>query len=173
MAYTDLQRLAVGQYLMNRLGDELKRGAGGVRDAADAAITEAYEADGTDRRAIVIGGRKVGSLSLTAKPAEPEQTGARLTVTNYDEFEAWLSKAGDTLRAWVLEDCDRADELAGWALVACGERAAGTEFEEVVTRPARPASTATRLTVDAQAIEAALPELRAGVLGELGAGNGD
>lgn len=164
---TSLQRLAIGQYLSKRLEAELKRGAGGLRDEVDEEMRSAYDEDGADRRAVVFGGVKVGSMSAALKPATEQKTGKRLAVTDYAAFAGWAATNQDVIADWLTNDADARDSLAGWALAAFGEQPNGTEWLEYVMEYGRPERFDTRLTINTAELEKALPELRAGVLGEL------
>lgn len=168
--FNDDARLALGQYLKRWLDREMKRGAGGLRDERDASLIAAYEKDGTDRRALLYNGFNVGSLSLSWEPAKEQQTEQRLEVQDRDAFGAWVMDNPQTVAAWLADDPDAANALAGWALICTGEQPGGTGWREVITQYAQPARPKTRLTIKEDALEAALPELRAGVLGQLGAG---
>lgn len=168
--YSGLARLAVGQYLKKKLDRELKRGGGGLRDELDAELIAAYEADGTDRRALLVNNTNVGSFSLSWEDAKEQQTERRLEVQDREAFGAWVVDNPQTVAAWLADDPDAANALAGWALICTGEQPGGTGWREVITQYAQPARPKTRLTIKEAALEAALPELRAGVLGQLGAG---
>lgn len=168
--YSGLARLAVGQYLKKKLDRELKRGAGGLRDEEDARIVAAYEADHTDRQAIIVNCCNVGSFSLSWEDAKEQQTEKRLEVQDREAFASWVADNPQTVAAWLADDPDAANALAGWALICTGEQPGGTGWREVITQYAQPARPKTRLTIKEAALEAALPELRAGVLGQLGAG---
>lgn len=168
--YSGLARLAVGQYLRKKLDRELKRGAGGLRDEEDARIVAAYEADHTDRQAIIVNCCNVGSFSLSWEDAKEQQTEKRLEVQDREAFASWVVDNPQTVAAWLADDPDAANALAGWALICTGEQPGGTGWREVITQYAQPARPKTRLTIKEAALEAALPELRAGVLGQLGAG---
>lgn len=171
--YTPLQRLAVGHYLSKRLEAELRRGAGGLRDEVDADMQAAYEADGTSRRTITVNGTDCGALSAYLEPARERVIEKRLEVEDQAAFAAWVAENPEAVAVWLGDDPDAAESLAGWALVATGEQPAGTRWVERVRQYERPAQIKTRLTVKPDKLEDALPELRAGVLGELGAGHGD
>lgn len=167
---TSLQRLAIGQYLSKKLNTQLKRGAGGLRDEVDAALLAAYETDGTDRRAVLFDGQTVGHIRLQLVEATERQTEERLEVQDAEAFSAWAASNPDTVAAWLSDDAQAAEALAGWALLCAGEQPAGTGWREVVTQYETPAGYKTVLTVNAKELEAALPELRRGVFGELGGG---
>ena len=162
--------LVVGQYINKRLDRQLKRGTGGLRDRRDAALIADYEANHTDRRAILYNGVHVASLSLSWEPATEQQTEQRLEVQDREAFASWVVDNPQTVAAWLADDPDAANALAGWALICTGEQPGGTGWREVITQYAQPARPKTRLTIKEDALEAALPELRAGVLGQLGAG---
>lgn len=171
--YTPLQRLAIGQYLAKRLDKELKRGTGGLRDAVDMQAIEEYGANDSDRWAVIINGQKVGSLSLSVDEAKPQRTQEVVRVTDRAAFVDWMQSNPEAVAAWVADTPDAADAFAGWALVALGEQVAGTGYVTELAEPARPAKVRTVLRVKDEAMQAALPELSTGVLGQLGAGNGD
>lgn len=166
-ALTDLQRLALAEAMSKVARGETdpRGGAHGeptLRTAADDALREAYEAEGTDRRRITINGVEVGTLS--ARISKPSST-TSVVVSDPGALVAWLRESDGGLDA--LERLVASSPAAVVsAATADGELPDGcaTEARE---EPAR--WLGTTLRVRAEDVARALgPSLRGEVAGMLG-----
>lgn len=93
MQLTDLQRLAVFQAAMKVISTETKTGVPyNLRGRVDAELVRDFNENETDRRRITIGGRDVGTLTITmTEPKEVREVG----IENYREFIKWLTETED------------------------------------------------------------------------------
>ena len=141
-----------------------------LRSDADVALMEAYAADGTDRRRIIINGLEVGTLSMTfTKASETDE----LRIIDSDELVRWLQttdEGTDVLRAVVQGNASTRSAMLN-AAKGYGFLPDGCILEHVVT-PSRPKGTMLRVKERevAQALQGELPAAVAGVLmsGEVG-----
>lgn len=67
MKLTDSEKLALLTALAMRIKPQLNE----LKDSARQSLLEAQSADGTDRRAIMVGGTKVGEVSVSYSKPEP------------------------------------------------------------------------------------------------------
>ncbi len=93
MELTDIQKLAVFQAAMKVIGAEVKTGdPSNLRGRVDNELVSEFGENGTDRRRITIGGKNVGTLTVTmTEPKEVREVG----IENYKEFIKWLTETED------------------------------------------------------------------------------
>lgn len=172
MELTDIQRLAVAE-AMGKAIKEMTNPRGGahgaptLRTECDDALREMYEAEGVDRRRIVINGQEVGTLS--ARLSKPE-SGTRVVMSNRAAMLHWLRSSDDGRDALerLLADGRTRDAVVA-AATADGILPDGCRVE-AYERPA--AWLGTALRVDVKKVGAALgAELPSAVVGLLGGGD--
>ena len=168
---TDIQRLAVAEAMGKAIKDMTNprggaHGAPTLRTECDDALREMYEAEGVDRKRIVINGQEVGTLS--ARLSKPE-SGTRVSMSDTGEFVRWLreSDGGRDALGRLLADPKTRQAIVA-AATADGELPDGCRVESYE----RPASwLGTTLRVDPKKVGAALgAELPSAVVGLLGGG---
>ena len=93
MELTDIQKLAVFQSAMKVIGAETKTGVhDNLRGRVDDELVREFGENGTDRRRITIGGKSVGTLTITmTEQKEIREVG----IENYREFVKWLTGTDD------------------------------------------------------------------------------
>lgn len=160
-----LQQLALLEALQKAAKKQCDPKSGdSLRADADAALMEAYAADGTDRRRIIINGVEVGTLSMTfTKASETDE----LRIIDADELVRWLQttdEGTDVLRAVVQGNAATRSAMLT-AAKGYGFLPDGCIVEHVVT-PSRPKGTMLRVKERevAQALQGELPAAVAGVL---------
>lgn len=163
---TGIQTLAVAEAMMKAIAGATStrggaHGAPNLRTEADDALREDFEADGTDRRRIIIDGQEVGTLS--ARVSKPEQ-GTRVIVWEVREFVEWLRTSDGGLDA-LVRLVSRHPDVAVEVATSDGELPDGCAVE-AYDKPAE--WLGTTLRVDARKVGAALgAELPAAVMGLL------
>ena len=169
---TDIQRLAVAEAMGKAIKDVTNprggaHGAPTLRTECDDALRQMYEAEGVDRKRIVINGTEVGTLS--ARLSKPE-SGTRVSMSDTGEFVRWLreSDGGRDALGRLLADPKTRQAIVA-AATADGELPDGCRVESYE----RPASwLGTTLRVDPKKVGAALgAELPSAVVGLLGGGD--
>ena len=172
MELNDLQRLAVAEAMGKAIKDVTNprggaHGAPTLRTECDDALRQMYEAEGVDRKRIVINGTEVGTLS--ARLSKPE-SGTRVSMSDTGEFVRWLreSDGGRDALGRLLADPKTRQAIVA-AATADGELPDGCRVESYE----RPASwLGTTLRVDPKKVGAALgAELPSAVVGLLGGGD--
>ena len=93
MELTDIQKLAVFQAALKVIGAETKTGVhDNLRGRVDDELVREFGENGTDRRRITIGGKSVGTLTISmTEPKEVREVG----IENYREFVKWLTETDD------------------------------------------------------------------------------
>lgn len=174
MELTDIQRLAVAEAMGKAIKDMTNprggaHGAPTLRTEADDALRADFEADGTDRRRIVINGTEVGTLS--ARLSKPE-SGTRVAMTDTGLFVRWLRESDGGFDAlWRLVTASKTNQAVIDAATADGELPDGCRVESY-DKPQTWLGTALR--VDPKKVGAALgAELPSAVVGLLGGGSQD
>lgn len=168
---TDLQRLAVAEAMGKAIKDMTNprggaHGAPTLRTECDDALRQMYEAEGVDRKRIVINGVEVGTLS--ARLSKPE-SGTRVVVGDEKAFVRWLMAGdGGEDAIWrLIHDYKTRDAVIA-AATADGELPDGCRVEDY-DKPA--AWLGTTLRVSVPKVGAALgAELPSAVMGLLGGG---
>ena len=168
---TDIQRLAVAEAMGKAIKDMTNprggaHGAPTLRTECDDALRQMYEAEGVDRKRIVINGQEVGTLS--ARVSKPE-SGTRVVMDNDSDFVDWLrhSDGGFDALLRLVHDGKTRDAIIS-AATADGELPDGCRVESY-DKPA--AWLGTALRVDTKKVGAALgAELPSAVAGLLGGG---
>lgn len=170
---SDIQRLAVAEAMGKAIRDVTNprggtHGAPTLRTECDDALREMYEAEGVDRRRIVINGQEVGTLS--ASLSKPE-SGTRIAMTDTGLFVRWLRESDGGYDAlWRLVTSSKTHQAVLDAATADGELPDGCRVEGY-DKPA--AWLGTALRVDPKKVGAALgAELPSAVVGLLGGGDG-
>lgn len=172
MELTDIQRLAVAEAMGKAIRDVTNprggaHGAPTLRTECDDALRQMYEAEGVDRRRIVINGQEVGTLS--ARLSRPE-SGTRVAMSDGGALLHWLrnSDGGRDALGRMLADYKLRDAIIA-ACTADGELPDGCRVEDY-ERPAQ--WLGTTLRVSAPKVGAALgAELPSAVMGLLGGGD--
>lgn len=105
MELTDIQKLAVFQAAMKVIGAETKTGVhDNLRGRVDDELVREFGENGTDRRRITIGGKSVGTLTITmTEPKEVREVG----IENYKEFVKWLTETDDGIDLLWTFVCSR------------------------------------------------------------------
>lgn len=105
MQLTDIQKLAVFQAAMKVIGAETKTGdPSNLRGRVDNELVSEFGENGTDRRRITIGGKNVGTLTVTmTEPKEVREVG----IENYREFIKWLTETDDGIDLLWTFICSR------------------------------------------------------------------
>ena len=168
---TDIQRLAVAEAMGKAIKDVTNprggaHGAPTLRTECDDALRQMYEAEGVDRKRIVINGQEVGTLS--ARVSKPK-SGTRVVMDNDSDFVDWLrhSDGGFDALLRLVHDGKTRDAIIS-AATADGELPDGCRVESY-DKPA--AWLGTALRVDTKKVGAALgAELPSAVAGLLGGG---
>ena len=171
MELNDLQRLAVAEAMGKAIKDVTnpRGGAHGtptLRTECDDALRQMYEAEGVDRKRIVINGTEVGTLS--ARLSKPE-SGTRVVMDNDSDFVDWLrhSDGGFDALLRLVRDPKTRDAVIA-AATADGELPDGCRVESY-DKPQ--AWLGTTLRVSVPKVGAALgAELPSAVMGLLGGG---
>ena len=171
MELNDLQRLAVAEAMGKAIKDVTnpRGGAHGtptLRTECDDALRQMYEAEGVDRKRIVINGTEVGTLS--ARLSKPE-SGTRVVMDNDSDFVDWLrhSDGGFDALLRLVRDPKTRDAVIA-AATADGELPDGCRVESY-DKPK--AWLGTTLRVSVPKVGAALgAELPSAVMGLLGGG---
>lgn len=172
MELSDLQMLAVAEAMGKAIRDVTNprggaHGAPTLRTECDDALRDDFEADGTDRRRIVINGQEVGTLS--ARLSKPE-SGTRVVMDDGGALLYWLRNSDggrDTLGRLLADHKTREAVIA--AATADGELPDGCHVE-AYERPAGWLGTTLRVSVPK--VGAALgAELPSAVIGLLGGGH--
>ena len=171
MELNDLQRLAVAEAMGKAIKDMTNprgaaHGAPTLRTECDDALRQMYEAEGVDRKRIVINGQEVGTLS--ARLSKPE-SGTRVSMSDTGEFVRWLRESDGGFDAlWRLVTSSKTNQAVIDAATADGELPDGCRVESY-DRPSTWLGTALR--VDVRKVGAALgAELPSAVVGLLGGG---
>lgn len=171
MELTDIQRLAVVEAMGKAIKDMTNprggaHGAPTLRTECDDALREMYEAEGVDRKRIVINGVEVGTLS--ARLSKPE-SGTRVVMEDTGLFVRWLRESDGGYDAlWHLVTAGKTHQAVLDAATADGELPDGCRVEGY-EKPA--AWLGTTLRVDVKKVGAALgAELPSAVVGLLGGG---
>ena len=166
---SDIQRLAVAEAMGKAIRDVTNprggaHGAPTLRTECDDALREMYEAEGVDRKRIVINGQEVGTLS--ARISKPE-SGTRVVMDDERAFVRWLMAGdGGEDAIWRLIHDPKTRDAVIAAATADGELPDGCRVEGY-ERPA--AWLGTSLRVDPKKVGAALGgELPSAVMGLLG-----
>ena len=124
-------KLALATAMFNALSDKVatkggKRGADNYRTTCDDMLRNEWERDGTDRKALRINGKKVGTITArTSKPIDETVT----VISDTEAFVAWLrtSDGGlDTLRRAIST---KPQDMLAWA-TADGELPDGCAIEK-------------------------------------------
>ena len=171
MELTDIQRLAVAEAMGKAIKDMTNprggaHGAPTLRTECDDALRADFEADGTDRRRIVINGQEVGTLS--ARLSKPE-SGTRVVMVKDFDLVDWLrhSDGGFDALLRLVRDPKTRDAVIA-AATADGELPEGCRVESY-DKPQ--AWLGTTLRVSVLKVGAALGgELPSAVVGLLGGG---
>ena len=168
---TDIQRLAVAEAMGKAIKDMTNprggaHGAPTLRTECDDALRQMYDAEGVDRKRIVINGQEVGTLS--ARVSKPE-SGTRVVVGDEMAFVRWIMAGdGGEDAIWRLIHDPKTRDAVIAAATADGELPDGCRVESY-ERPAQWLGTALR--VDPKKVGAALgAELPFAVVGLLGGG---
>ncbi|MDM8270581.1 hypothetical protein [Thermophilibacter provencensis] len=171
MELTDIQRLAVAEAMGKAIKDMTNprggaHGAPTLRTECDDALRQMYEAEGVDRKRIVINGTEVGTLS--ARLSKPE-SGTRVSMSDTGEFVRWLRESDGGFDAlWRLVTSSKTNQAVIDAATADGELPDGCRVEDY-ERPATWLGTTLRISVPK--VGAALgAELPSAVMGLLGGG---
>lgn len=171
MELTDIQRLAVAEAMGKAIKDMTNprggaHGAPTLRTECDDALRADFEADGTDRRRIVINGTEVGTLS--ARLSKPE-SGTRVAMTDTGLFVRWLRESDGGFDAlWRLVTASKTNQAVIDAATADGELPDGCRVESY-DKPQTWLGTTLRVSVPK--VGAALGgELPSAVVGLLGGG---
>ena len=171
MELSDIQRLAVAEAMGKAIKDVTNprggaHGAPTLRTECDDALRQMYEAEGVDRKRIVINGTEVGTLS--ARLSKPE-SGTRVAMTDTGLFVRWLRESDGGYDAlWRLVTASKTHQAVLDAATADGELPDGCRVESY-DRPAAWLGTALRVSVPK--VGAALGgELPSAVMGLLGGG---
>ena len=169
---SDIQRLAVAEAMGKAIRDMTNPRGGAhcattLRTECDAALREMYEAEGVDRKRIVINGVEVGTLS--ARLSKPE-SGTRVSMSDTGEFVRWLRESDGGYDAlWRLVTASKTHQAVMDAATADGELPDGCRVESY-DKPQ--AWLGTTLRVDVKKVGAALgAELPSAVVGLLGGGD--
>ena len=172
MELSDIQRLAVAEAMGKAIKDVTNprggaHGAPTLRTECDDALRQMYEAEGVDRKRIVINGQEVGTLS--ARLSKPE-SGTRVAMTDTGLFVRWLRESDGGYDAlWRLVTASKTNQAVLDAATADGELPDGCRVEDY-EKPA--AWLGTALRVDPKKVGAALgAELPSAVIGLLGGGD--
>lgn len=168
---TDIQRLAVAEAMGKAIKDMTNprggaHGAPTLRTECDDALRQMYEAEGVDRKRIVINGTEVGTLS--ARLSKPE-SGTRVVMDDRDALIEWLlhSDGGEDALKRLVSDPKTRDAVIA-AATEDGELPDGCRVESY-EKPA--AWLGTTLRVDPKKVGAALgAELPSAVIGLLRGG---
>ena len=172
MELTDIQRLAVAEAMGKAIKDMTNprggaHGAPTLRTECDDALREMYEAEGVDRKRIVINGQEVGTLS--ARLSKPE-SGTRVVMDKDFDLVDWLrhSDGGFDALLRLVRDPKMRDAIIG-AATADGKLPDGCRVEGYE----KPSTwLGTTLRVDVRKVGAALgAELPSAVVGLLGGGD--
>ena len=143
--WTDMERLAVAQAFMNRVGDLTStKDAGNLRGAVNARMVAMYEETGAKSFDVKLRGEKVGTYSLTVSKPTPSHERVALVVTDEGALMVWALANG-----CVAVDMGKVDEVFN----ETGELPGGCEVERVV-EPGDPGGRVTRSTlkVDSEAV---------------------
>lgn len=170
---TDIQRLAVAEAMGKAIKDVTNprggaHGAPTLRTECDDALRQMYEAEGVDRKRIVINGTEVGTLS--ARLSKPE-SGTRVVVDDESAFVRWLMAGdGGEDAIWRLIHDTKTRDAVIAAATADGELPDGCRVEGYD----KPSTwLGTTLRVDPKKVGAALgAELPSAVVGLLGGADG-
>ena len=172
MELTDIQRLAVAEAMGKAIKDMTNprggaHGAPTLRTECDDALRQMYEAEGVDRKRIVINGQEVGTLS--ARLSKPE-SGTRVVMDDTALFVRWLRESDGGYDAlWRLVTASKTNQAVLDAATADGELPDGCRVEDC-ERPAQWLGTTLRVSVPK--VGAALgSELPSAVVGLLGGGD--
>ena len=172
MELTDIQRLAVAEAMGKAIKDMTNprggaHGAPTLRTECDDALREMYEAEGVDRKRIVINGQEVGTLS--ARLSKPE-SGTRVVMYNDFDLVNWLrdTDGGFDALLRLVRDPKTHDAIIASA-TEDGELPDGCRVEDY-EKPS--AWLGTTLRVDVKKVGAALgAELPSAFVGLLGGGD--
>ena len=172
MELNDLQMLAVAEAMGKAIKDVTNprggaHGAPTLRTECDDALRQMYEAEGVDRRRIVINGQGVGTLS--ARLSKPE-SGTRVVMQDGAALLYWLrnSDGGRDALGRLLADPKTRDAIIA-AATSDGELPDGCRVEDY-DKPS--AWLGTTLRVSVPKVGAALgAELPSAVVGLLGGGD--
>ena len=105
MELTDIQKLAVFQAAMKVIGAETKTGVHeNLRGRVDDELVREFGENGTDRRRITIGGKSVGTLTITM--TEPKEV-REVAIENYRELIKWLTETDDGIDLLWTFICSR------------------------------------------------------------------
>ena len=105
MELTDIQKLAVFQAAMKVIGAETKTGVHEhLRGRVDDELVREFGENGTDRRRITIGGKSVGTLTITM--TEPKEV-REVAIENYRELIKWLTETDDGIDLLWTFICSR------------------------------------------------------------------
>ena len=90
----DMERLAIAQAVYKMVADAIStKNPDSLRGRLDAAMLDAYDANGIKSRDLRIGNDKVGTYSVTVKKAVHR---SHVEVTDEDAYEMWADANGLT-----------------------------------------------------------------------------
>ena len=160
---TDAEKLAVAQAVYKAVGEVVStKDPDSLRGRESARLLEQYQAEGIDRKRLMVNGVEVGTLSVTKQ--HPTQY---LRANIYDPRDLLEGADPDDLREFILAE-EFIESYALWAR-SQGILTPGVTFTQVVKD--KPPTTTLR-GCEPEKVAAALGEmLPAAVLGLIGAGN--
>ena len=165
-----LERLAVEQAVYNAIGADLKKGVThNLRGEFDAYYLDQYEHSGAKSFDVRVGGRKVGTASISRRKGKPGRIVRELQMTSLKDLQAWEDPDFDAFCAkWVLAHID---VIAAEYVSETGELPDGMDYVDVCIpdEPEGPPTVTYRPSADFVS-EARDWLLNSGVAGLLGGG---